>query len=286
MWGEGARRVRVGWKSARVCSGFSPGAMHPGWLAMRKATRCNADMRCRLCICLLVSFLLGACAHAPPRNPLAQWVPSHNHGPRRPILIVLHATTQDSVRESLRTLRTRNSGGPVSAHYLIGKDGARYQLVSDDLRAWHAGPGRWGSITDVNSASIGIELDNNGEAEFPRVQIESLVLLLEDLTTRHGIPRTQVIAHADMAPQRKVDPGKRFPWKALFDAGFGIWPGSDAGEVPASFDPWLALRALGYALDDRDAAVRAFRLRFRGLDSGGLDDEDVRILHALTPTSN
>ncbi len=240
------------------------------------------SMRSRLLVSLLLSFLLGACAHEPARNPLAQWVPSSNHGPRKPIVIVLHATTQDSVRESLRTLRTRNSGGPVSAHYLIGRDGARYQLVSDDLRAWHAGPGRWGTITDVNSASIGIELDNDGEAAYPRAQIESLVVLLEDLCTRHGIPRTQVIAHADMAPQRKIDPGKRFPWKALFDAGFGIWPDADAGDPPPGFDAWLALHALGYPLDDRAAAVRAFHLRFRGIEADALDGEDLRILYALT----
>src|SRR5678816_4635739 len=92
---------------------------------------------------------------------MAHWVPSPNHDVRGPILIVLHATEQDSVQESLDTLRTRNSGGPVSAHYLVGRDGALYQLIDDERRAWHAGPGRWGTITDVNSASIGIELDNN-----------------------------------------------------------------------------------------------------------------------------
>lgn len=227
-------------------------------------------------------LVLAACAHQPARNPLAQWVPSSNHGPRKPILIVLHATTQDSVRESLHTLRTRNRGGPVSAHYLIGKDGARYQLVADELRAWHAGPGRWGTITDVNSASIGIELDNDGESEFPRAQIGSLVVLLEDLCSRHGIPRTQVIAHADLAPERKLDPGKRFPWKLLFSAGFGVWPRTDAGEPPAGFDPWLALRVIGYPLRDRAAAVRAFHLRFRGIETDALDTEDARILHALT----
>jgi len=230
---------------------------------------------------LLVASLVG-CAHAPPRNPLAQWVPSLNHGPRKPILIVLHATTQDSVRESLHTLRTRNSGGPVSAHYLIGKDGARYQLVSDELRAWHAGPGRWGTITDVNSASIGIELDNDGESDYPRAQIESLVRLLEDICTRNAIPRTQVIAHADMAPERRSDPGKRFPWKLLFDSGFGIWPATEAGEPPTGFDAWLALHAIGYPLHDRAAAVRAFHLRFRGIDADTLDEADARILYALT----
>ena len=123
-------------------------------------------MRSILTIVVFVG-LLAACAPLPPRNPLATWVPSPNRELRRPILIVLHATEQDSVRESLDTLRSRNGGGPVSAHYLIGRDGRRYQLVADNERAWHAGSGRWGTITDVNNASIGIELDNTGGAPFP-----------------------------------------------------------------------------------------------------------------------
>ena len=231
---------------------------------------------------LMFAALLGGCSHAPSRNPMAQWVPSPNHEPRRPILIVLHATEQGGVQESLDTLRSRNSGGPVSAHYLIGKDGALYQLVSDDLRAWHAGPGRWGTITDVNSVSIGIELDNNGEAPFPPAQIASLLKLLEDLCERLDIPRTQIVAHADFAPTRKRDPGKLFPWKQLADAGFGRWPDAAAGEPPAGFDPWQALRLLGYPLDDRAATVRAFHRHFRGTETDALDAEDTRILHALT----
>jgi N-acetylmuramoyl-L-alanine amidase len=230
----------------------------------------------------VLACLLAACAPLPPRNPLATWVPSPNREPRRPILIVLHATEQDSVRESLDTLRSRNGGGPVSAHYLIGRDGHRYQLVADHERAWHAGAGRWGTITDVNNASIGIELDNNGSASFPPAQIESLLTLLDDLCTRLRIPRTQVIAHADIAPTRKVDPGKSFPWRQLADAGFGVWPVDTHETPPLGFDPWLALRLVGYPINDRAAAVRAFHLRFRGIDSDTLDDEDLRILHALT----
>ncbi|TWI05753.1 N-acetylmuramoyl-L-alanine amidase [Luteimonas cucumeris] len=239
-------------------------------------------MRMKPVLLLLLSLLLAACSHAPPRNPMAQWVPSPNHEPRRPILIVLHATEQGSVQESLDTLRTRNSGGPVSSHYLIGKDGALYQLVADDMRAWHAGPGRWGTITDVNSVSIGIELDNDGQSPFPDEQIASLLRLLGDLTTRLDIPRTQIVAHADFAPTRKRDPGRLFPWKQLADAGYGRWPDADAGPVPADFDPWQALRLLGYPLDDRAATVRAFHRRYRGTEHDTLDAEDARILYALT----
>ena len=238
-------------------------------------------------ILVLLAMGLAACSHAPMRNPMATWVPSPNYGARHPILIVIHATEQNSVPESLDTLRSANSGGPVSAHYLIGRDGHLYQLVADDLRAWHAGPGRWGTITDVNSASIGIELDNDGESPFQPAQIASLLRLLDDLCTRYDIPRTQVIGHADFAPTRKRDPGFRFPWKQLADAGFGAWPKGLLADPPAGFDPWLALRLLGYPLDQDDtpghaATVRAFHRHFRGDESDVLDAEDARILHALT----
>ncbi len=231
---------------------------------------------------LLVLALLGACASAPKHNPLASWVPSPNLDARRPVLIVLHFTSQDSVQQSLHTLRTRNSGGPVSAHYLIGADGHIYQLVADSQRAWHAGPGRWGTITDVNSASIGIELDNDGRTAFAPAQINSLLRLLDDLTSRLHIPRTQVIGHEDMAPGRKDDPGALFPWRQLADAGFGLWPRDPLVDPPAGFDPWLALRAVGYALDDRSAAVQSFHHHFRGSEGDQLDAVDLRILYSLT----
>ncbi|WP_427852502.1 N-acetylmuramoyl-L-alanine amidase [Stenotrophomonas acidaminiphila] len=225
--------------------------------------------------------LLTACGHAPPRNPLAGWVPSPNQDVRRPNLIVIHFTEQDSVQQSLDTLRGRNSGGPVSAHYLIGADGTRYQLVSDERRAWHAGAGSWGPFTDLNSASIGIELDNDGRSPFAEAQVQSLLVLLEDLCTRLRIPRSQIIGHQDLAPTRKPDPGPLFPWKRLADAGFGRWPAADAPPAPAGFDPWTALRLIGYPLDDRAATVRAFRNHFRGQGGSELDAEDLRILHAL-----
>ena len=225
--------------------------------------------------------LLTACGHAPPRNPLAGWVPSPNQDVRRPNLIVIHFTEQESVQQSLDTLRGRNSGGPVSAHYLIGADGTRYQLVSDERRAWHAGAGSWGPFTDLNSASIGIELDNDGKSPFAEAQVQSLLVLLDDLCTRLRIPRSQIIGHQDLAPTRKPDPGPLFPWKRLADAGFGRWPAADAPPAPDGFDPWTALRLIGYPLDDRAASVRAFRNHFRGQDGTELDAEDLRILHAL-----
>lgn len=235
-------------------------------------------------VALAICVLLAACAQLPHRNPLATWVPSKNFGERHPILIVIHATEQNGVAESLDTLRTANSGGPVSAHYLIGRDGKRYQLVADIDRAWHAGPGHWGTITDVNSASIGIELDNDGEAAFPPAQIDGLIVLLNDLCTRLDIPRTQIVGHADFAPTRKRDPGARFPWARLAAAGFGMWPNGPLVDPPPGFDPVQAMRILGYPMETPQASVRAFHRHFRGRDDALdiLDREDAQILYALT----
>lgn len=232
---------------------------------------------------LALAAALSACTSTPVRNPLAQWVPSPNHNARSPVIIVLHHTEQDSVQESLDTLRTANSGGRVSSHYLVGRDGDLYQLVADSERAWHAGGGSWGAITDLNSASIGIEIDNNGDSPFTQPQMTTLIKLLDDLCTRLNIPRDQIIGHADLAPTRKADPSRYFPWQQLAEAGFGIWPRASDGPAPEGFDRWMALGALGYPLADRAAAARAFHRRFRGSDTlpGELDEEDARILHSL-----
>jgi N-acetylmuramoyl-L-alanine amidase len=235
----------------------------------------------RIAALLLVLALLTACAHAPPRNALATWVPSPNHDLRRPVLIVLHFTNEDSALQALDTLRTGNSGGPVSAHYLIGSNGHIYQLVPDQWRAWHAGGGRWGTITDLNSASIGIELDNDGHTPFTQPQVASLLRLLADLTTRLHIPATQVIGHEDLAPGRKDDPGALFPWQRLAEAGFGRWPQGPLCDPPPGFDPWMALAVVGYALDDRTAALRSFHHHFRGMQGDTLDAQDLRILYNL-----
>lgn len=225
---------------------------------------------------------LAACQHAPPRNPIAEWVPSENHDVRRAQVIVVHYTEQESVAQSLKTLRTRNSGGRVSSHYLVGDDGTIYQLVADDHRAWHAGAGSWGTMHELNSTSIGIEIDNNGIEPFSEPQVQGLLRLLEDLTARHHIPKTEVIGHSDLAPGRKIDPGPLFPWKRLADAGFGIWPAPDAPPPPPGFDPINALRLIGYATDDLEATIHSYRMRFRGDNAKQLDAEDLRILHALT----
>ena len=232
------------------------------------------------------ALLLSGCVHAPQRNPIAEWVPSPNFDARRPQVIVLHATEQHSVSESLDTLRTRNSKGPVSAHYLVGDDGRIYQLVADADRAWQAGAGRWGTITELNSASIGIEIDNARGEPYTEPQVAAVLRLLEDLTTRWSIPKSQVIGHSDLAPTRKIDPGAHFPWLRLAEAGYGLWPRGSLVDPPVGFDPWLAMAAIGYPLDDRAAAVRAFHRHYRARDDGddpaaAFDAEDLRLLHAL-----
>jgi N-acetyl-anhydromuramyl-L-alanine amidase AmpD len=226
-------------------------------------------------------LLAGSCRHV--GNEDARWLSSKNHDARRAVVVVVHATEQDSVEASLATLRGANASGPVSAHYLIGRDGSLYQLVDERRRAWHAGGGRWGTITDLNSASIGIELDNDGTAPFPAVQVARLVALLDDVCARNHIPRRQVIGHADLAPWRKRDPGPRFPWKALAEAGFGAWPRPDAGTPPDRFDGWVALELVGYPMREPMAALRAFRMHFRGLDDAvtPMGDADRQILYGL-----
>lgn len=236
--------------------------------------------RCALLVAL--AWLLAGCAAAPPRNPLAVWVPSPNYNARQASMIVLHFTQQANVQDALHTLRTHNPGGPVSAHYLIGKDGTIYQLVSETDRAWHAGDSWWGLTDDVNSRSIGIELDNNGNEPFAQPQVDSLLRLLTDITTRLHIPRTAIVGHADIAPTRKDDPGIWFPWSELAAHGFGLWydPGP-LPDPPPDFDPMFALRLIGYDITDPTAAIVAYHEHYRSSTAPLLDAGDLRILWNL-----
>lgn len=147
--------------------------------------------------------------------------PSPNFGPRRdglrPELIVLHYTAMDTAQAALA--RLSDPQHEVSAHYLIGRCGQIWQLVDEDMRAWHAGAGAWDGQGDVNSRSIGIELSNSGAEPFSELLMASLEALLGDLMTRWNIPPEGVIGHSDMAPGRKVDPGPRFDWERLEGQG-------------------------------------------------------------------
>lgn len=222
------------------------------------------------------------------RSPLARWVPSPNFGARKPpyaapTLIVLHHTAIASMQASLNALT--NPATQVSAHYLIGADGELLQLVDDGDRAWHAGVSRWHDITDVNSASIGIELVNDGFTPFPAAQIHAVLALLADLIQRHcTLHNGDVLGHADVAPGRKVDPNRFFPWVELSRAGFGRWYPTPLPAVPTDFDPVLALRMLGYDTSNVIWAIRAFHLHFRGVHGDTLDATDAAILVALLGT--
>jgi N-acetylmuramoyl-L-alanine amidase len=196
-------------------------------------------------------------------------------------MVVIHHTAEKSFDAALKILQTQNSGGPVSSHYLIGRDGRLAQLVSDDHRAYHAGGGTWGPYRDLNSLSIGIELDNNGFEPFAQPQIEALIVLLEDLTRRFSISRTQILGHADVDPIRKQDPNATFPWKLLAERGFGLWPDKILANPPGEFDPWMAMKVIGYSLKDPAASLRAFHLHYHSTESGELDDLDRRILFNL-----
>lgn len=232
--------------------------------------------------CLLITIvLLSSCAVTPVRNPIAEWSPSQNFDQRKPRLIVIHATEMQSAEAALAVLKSQNSAGRVSAHYLIADTGKIFQLVDDQQRAWHAGAGRWRGLNDLNSVSIGIELDNDGTEAFQANQIQALITLLNDLCIRWDIPRTAIIGHADLAPTRKSDPSVLFPWQTLAQAGFGVWFSQPLSEPPESFDAVLGLRALGYDTRDLPAAVRAFHRHFRGMESDVLDEVDRMILFDL-----
>ncbi len=234
---------------------------------------------------LLLGLTLISCKSMPKpephKSPLASWHASENFEPRKPQLIIIHHTNMTSLAEALRTLQTSNPLGRVSAHYLIGRDGEILQLVADDQRAWHAGLARWAGRSDLNSASIGIELDNDGHTPFSNAQIAALLNLLKDLTTRLGIEPRQVWGHSDIAPARKDDPNKFFPWAKLAEEGFGLWPQNAKSLVPDHFDPWLAMALIGYDLSDRPAAVVAFHRHYFGLESSEFLPEDLPVLADL-----
>lgn len=219
----------------------------------------HVRLDCMLAIALAV--LMAACAPAPQRQGApSQWLPSPNFNERRPIYVVLHHTSDDTVEQALRTLT--DPVREVSAHYVVARDGEVFQLVDERYRAWHAGRSQWGSDFDLNSTSIGIELDNSGNEPFPQVQIDALLRLLADIQMRYRIPAANFLAHADVSPGRKVDPSAWFPWRLLAQNGFGLWCDPPFAPAPARFDPVLGLAAFGYDTRNLTAAIHAYKLRF------------------------
>lgn len=208
------------------------------------------------------------------------WVGTTNFNLRKPNFVIIHHTAQNSCPQTLQTFTTVRT--QVSAHYVICRDGTVHHMLNDYLRAWQAGASRWGNVTDVNSISIGIELDNNGFEPFPDAQINSLLHLLTRLKTAYGIPAANFIGHADIAPRRKDDPSAFFPWKLLADKGFGLWYGDTTNiPVPAGFSSVTALRLIGYDVRDSSAAAQAFKRHFEQDTTRCWTPADEKVLYTL-----
>ena len=165
-----------------------------------------------------------------PDSPVAaRVIPSPNHGERkdgrRPDMLTLHYTGMPDEAQALQWLC--NPVSEVSAHYVVFENGHVAQLVPEARRAWHAGKSSWAGETDINSRSIGIEIANPGHdgglPPFGETQIKNVIRLCRDIVERWSIPPDRVLAHSDVAPGRKMDPGERFPWERLHHAGVGHW---------------------------------------------------------------
>ncbi len=193
-------------------------------------------------------------------------------------MLVLHYTGMRDGHVALE--RLRDPATKVSAHYMIEEEGTVYALVDEELRAWHAGVSCWAGQRDINGCSIGIELVNPGHEfgyrPFPAKQRDALVVLAEDIVSRHAIPAHRVLGHSDVAPARKQDPGELFDWAGLARAGIGMWP------EQGTEDP--VLEEFGYDVTGagQAACATAFQRHWRpGKIDGFMDDECIRLLAGL-----
>ena len=207
-----------------------------------------------------------------------QWIGSVNFGIRKPNFVIIHHTAQDSLAQTIKTFHSTKAG--TSAHYVVSRDGKVVQMVNDYLRSNHAGVSKWGKDTDLNSSSIGIELDNNGTTDiWPDAQINSLIKLLATLKKKYSIPTANFIGHADIAPKRKPDPNN-FPWKKLAVKGFGYWYDDVLQNPPVDFDTTNALKLMGYDTSDLGAAITAFKRHFIQTDlKPKLTPVDILVLY-------
>ncbi len=236
-----------------------------------------------------------------PDSPVAARVfPSPNHGPRKsrdgaegraPDMLVLHYTGMPVAGEALQWLC--NPVSNVSCHYFVFENGHVLQLVPEARRAWHAGVSHWRGEDDINSASIGIEIANPGHPggmpDYPEAQIAAVLALTKDIVSRWSIPAARVLAHSDVAPARKMDPGETFPWRRLAEAGVGVWvepapvaggrffARGDAGAPVEALQAMLALLGYGVPVDGRycertEAVVAAFQRHWRPARVDGVAD--------------
>ena len=195
--------------------------------------------------------------------------------------VILHYTDVPTVEEALALLTSPQS--QVSAHYLVDEDGEVYALVDEAYRAWHAGVGYWRGKTDLNSHTIGIEIQNPGHSHgyraFPEAQLKSVLNLCKDIQRRHALGCDCVWGHSDIAPARKQDPGHLFPWERFAKEGLGIWPGE---ALSFETDPLQLLRAIGYDPAYPPESVIAFQRHFRPTRiDGQLDLETIALLRKV-----
>lgn len=249
----------------------------------------------------------------PDSKLVTLFCPSPNIEPRKegrdPDLLLLHYTGMESAEGALAWLTTPESN--VSCHYLVDEAGRISQMVNEEMRAWHAGSACWAGEDDINSCSIGIEIHNPGHEfgypDFPDAQMKAVEALCLDIFERHEIPPRRVLAHSDVAPERKSDPGEKFDWRRLAKAGVGLWvepepAGSDDGLGPGDEgDEVRILQALlkqfGYGLELSGAydeatvaVVRAFQRHWRSEKIDGLADRSTRatlerLIGALMPSA-
>lgn len=237
--------------------------------------------------------------------PAAHIVPSPNHGERagglKPDMIILHYTGMETAAAALDWLCREES--QVSSHYFVHEDGSVDQLVAEDRRAWHAGKSNWKGETDINSRSIGIEIANAGHPgglpDFPLVQIDAVVELCRNCGERWSIAPERVLAHSDIAPIRKVDPGEKFPWERLHAGGVGHWvppapigggrffQRGDQGQPVEAVQTMLSLYGYGIEVtgvfcEKTEGAVAAFQRHFRPMQVDGIADiSTLDTLHRL-----
>ncbi|MGY5851307.1 N-acetylmuramoyl-L-alanine amidase, partial [Salegentibacter sp. F14] len=240
-----------------------------------------------------------------------------NFNLRKPNYVIIHHTAQDSLEQTLRTFTLART--QVSSHYVIDRNGDVYHMLNDYFRGWHGGVGKWGNNSDLNSSSIGIELDNNGFEKFSEAQIQSLLAVLETLKTDYKIPAENFVGHSDIAPGRKVDPNANFPWKRLAEKGYGLWYDQEQVKnlkteaeffppnplplihnsslaqriplldkilfpevIPATFDVEMALKIIGFDTSDMNAALQSFKLHFIQDDiQSPLNQRELKILYNL-----
>jgi N-acetylmuramoyl-L-alanine amidase len=206
-------------------------------------------------------------------------------------MLVLHYTGMPGCEDALR--RLTDPASKVSAHYLIDEDGSLFRLVAEEFRAWHAGASYWAGLRNLNDVSIGIELVNPGHEfgyrDFPDAQMATLEILARDILDRHPIPAERVLGHSDIAPGRKQDPGEKFDWAHLANAGIGLWPLADSSSAVSIGKATGLLTSFGYdtgnddPLDTRTRlAIEAFQRHFRPARvDGRLDPETCHRIEAL-----